>query len=141
MRSKNEKEALIKALTDGTVDCIASHHLPHEYDSKICEFEYAKPGMIGLETSYGVMGAVFGDQLTTEKWVELVSFNPRKILGMQMPIIQEGAFANVTIFDPQATYTFTADAIRSKSKNSAFIGKELRGKVIGIINNNQLKLN
>ncbi len=141
LRTISERDALKKAVLSGSVDCIASHHQPHEYDSKICEFEYAKPGMIGLETSYGVMGAVFGDQLATEKWVELVSINPRNIFGMQMPTIKEGAVANVTIFDPQATYVFTADAIRSKSKNSAFIGKELRGKVIGIINNNQLKLN
>ena len=141
LRTSSERDALKKAVLNGSVDCIASHHQPHEYDSKICEFEYAKPGMIGLETSYGVMGSVFGDQLPTEKWVELVSINPRKILGMQIPTIKEGAVANVTIFDPQATYVFTADAIRSKSKNSAFIGKELKGKVIGIINNNQLKLN
>ena len=141
LRTTTERDALKEAVLNGSVDCIASHHQPHEYDSKVCEFEYAKPGMIGLETSYGVMGAVFGDQLKAEKWVELVSINPRKILGMDVPTINIGAVANVTIFDPQATYTFTEADIRSKSKNSAFIGKELKGKVIGIINNNQLKLN
>lgn len=141
LRSVGERKSLKDAVLNGLVDCISSHHQPHEYDSKICEFEYAKPGMIGLESCYGAIGAVFGDQLTVEKWVELISINPRKILGLDLPSIKEGAIANVTMFDPEITYTFTEDAIKSKSKNSAFIGKELKGKVIGIINNKQLKLN
>lgn len=141
LRTAKEREALKTAVLNGSVDCITTHHEPHEYDSKICEFEYAKAGMIGLETCYGVMGAVFGEQLPVERWVELISINPRKVLGLNVPTVKEGEPANVTIFDPQATYTFTEDAIRSKSKNSAFTGRELKGKVIGIINNNQLKLN
>lgn len=141
LRETTARDALRAAVLNGSVDCISSHHQPHEYDSKVCEFEYAKAGMIGLETSYGVMGAVFGDALSPEKWVELVSVNPRKILDLEMPVIKEGALANVTMFVPEATYVFTKEAIRSKSTNSAFVGKELKGKVIGIFNNNQLKLN
>jgi dihydroorotase len=87
------------------------------------------------------MGAVFGDALSAERWVELASSNPRKLMKLSQPVIKEGEVANVTLFEPLATYVFTDDAIRSKSKNSAFVGKELKGKVIGIINNNQLKLN
>jgi dihydroorotase len=141
LRTKAEQTALKTAILNGLVDCITSHHQPHEYDSKVCEFEYAKAGMIGLETCYGAIGAVFGNDLSAEKWVELISINPRKLLGMSMPVIQEGEKANVTLFSPTATYTFDETMIRSKSNNSAFIGKELKGKVIGIINNNQLKLN
>ena len=141
VRTAVERDALREAVLNGGVDCITTHHEPHEYDSKICEFEYAKPGMIGLETCYGVMGAVFGEALSAERWVELVCNNPRKLMKLSQPVIQEGEAANVTLFEPLATYVFTEDAIRSKSKNSAFVGKELRGKVIGIINNNQLKLN
>lgn len=141
IRTAAERDALRQAVLNGSVDCITAHHEPHEYDSKICEFEYAKPGMIGLETCYGVMGAVFAGELTAERWVELVSSNPRRLMNIPQPVIKEGAVANVTIFNPSATYVFDEAAIRSKSKNSAFIGKELKGKVIGIINNNQLKLN
>ncbi len=141
LRTAVERNALREAVLNGGVDCITTHHEPHEYDSKICEFEYAKPGMIGLETCYGVMGAVFGDALSAERWVELASSNPRKLMQLSQPVIKEGETANVTMFEPLATYVFTEDAIRSKSKNSAFVGKELKGKVIGIINNNQLKLN
>ena len=141
LRTAVERDALRQAVLNGSVDCITTHHEPHEYDSKICEFEYAKPGMIGLESCYAVMGAVFGNELSAERWVELVSINPRKLLDIAMPSIKEGAAAHVTLFNPQATYVFETAAIRSKSKNSAFIGKQLKGKVIGIINNNQLKLN
>lgn len=141
LRSGIEQEQLRKAVLDGGVDCIASHHLPHEFDSKVCEFEYAKPGMIALETSYGVVGAALGDALLPERWVELVSINPRRIFGLHQPEIKEGAPANVTLFDPSATYTFNESNIRSRSRNTPFTGKELRGKVIGIIHNNLFTLN
>lgn len=141
IRTAAERDALRQAVLNGSVDCITAHHEPHEYDSKICEFEYAKPGMTGLESCYGVMGAVFAEALSAERWVELVSINPRRLMNIPQPVIKEGEVANVTIFNPLATYVFDEAAIRSKSKNSAFIGKELKGKVIGIINNNQLKLN
>ncbi len=141
LRSTSERDALKQAVLNGFVDCIATHHVPQEYDSKVCEFEYAKAGMIGLETCYGAVGAALGNDLTPVTWVELVSMNPRKIMGLQQPVIREGEKANVTIFNPSASFVFDETMIRSKSRNSAFIGKELKGKVIGIINNNKLQLN
>ncbi len=140
LRSPDEREALKKAVEDGTVDCIASHHLPHEYDSKVLEFEYAKYGMIGLETAFAaVKTAVPG--IKTERLIELMSVNPRKLFGLKEVLIQEGAAASLTLFDPVKKWICTAADIRSKSKNSAFIGKELTGKVIGIINNSNVILN
>lgn len=141
LRTAAERDALKQAVLNGSVDCITSHHRPHEYDSKVCEFQEAKPGMIGLETCYGATGAALGTQLTPEKWVELISINPRRITGLQVPTIKEGAAANVTIFDPEATYVFQETDIRSKSRNSAFIGKELKGKAVAVINNNQIQIN
>jgi dihydroorotase len=141
LRTVAERDALKQAVLNGAVDCIASHHLPHEYDSKICEFQEAKNGMIGLETCYGATAAALGHSLTPEKWVELISIQPRVITGMQVPTIKEGAPANVTIFDPSATYIFSENNIKSKSRNSAFIGKELKGKAVAVINNNQIQIN
>ncbi len=141
LRTAAEKELLKEAVVSGAVDCIATHHLPHEYDSKVCEFQEAKFGMIGLETCYGAVGAALGDVLTAQRWVELISINPRHIAGLQIPSIKEELPANVTIFDPAATYTFEEKDVRSKSRNSAFIGKALKGKAVAVINNNQIQIN
>jgi dihydroorotase len=139
LRSEADRQALLKAVADGTVDCIASHHLPQNWDNKVCEFEYAKEGMIGLETLFGVLGTAAS--LSIEKIVELLSAKPRKIFGLAASEIKEGAPANITLFNPETTYRFEESMIKSKSKNTPFIGKTLKGKVVGIINKGTLQLN
>lgn len=139
LRTKEEREALRYAVTDGTVDMIASHHLPHEFDSKVTEFEYAKYGMIGLETAYAVLQtAVPG--ISPERVAELFAVNPRKMFGLYAATIKEGSEAVLTLFDPSAKWMVTENSIRSKSKNSPFTGKELTGKPVGIINKGNIIL-
>lgn len=138
LRTPAHREALREAINKGLIDCIASHHLPQEWDSKTCEFEYAGNGMIGLETAFGVAGA---SGIGAAQWVILSSINPRKIFSLPGAYIEEGYAADLTLFNPGVTYVFQEQQIQSKSKNSPFIGKELTGKVIGIINGEKVFLN
>lgn len=141
LRNKENKDALLKGLVDGTVDCIASHHIPYNYDNKVCEFEYAKNGMIGLESLFGVVWSMVNGHWSIDKMVETLSVTPRKIFGLPVPIISEGSVADITLFNPNEEYVFEEIMIASKSKNSAFAGKQLKGKVIGVINKGQVVLN
>ena len=138
LRTRKDMMAIRNAVKEGKVDCIASHHMPEHWDDKTCEFEYAKNGMIGLETLFGVMNS-FSEN--TAQLIEQLSVTPRKIFGLAIPSIKEGETASLSLFDPSATYTFEESMIRSKSHNSPFIGKTLKGKVIGIINKGKAVIN
>ena len=140
LRSKADITALRNGIKDCTIDCISTHHMPQEYDSKVLEFEYAKNGMIGLETCYAVLKTIFPD-LPESKWVELLSLNPRKIFGLPQPSIKKGDEARLTLYSPFSTQTIDGSRFRSKSKNSAFIGKQLNGNIHGIICKDRIFLN
>lgn len=138
-RSEDDRNALRDAVADGTIDCLASHHFPHEYDSKVLEFEYAKPGMIALETSFALLRQSM-PQLSVEKLVQLLAVQPRQLLGLPSAGIAPGSEACLSFFDPEARVNCTPDFFRSKSKNSPFIGKTLKGKVLGILNKGKIYL-
>lgn len=138
LRTEENRRALLAAIHEGVIDCIASHHCPQEWDSKTCEFEYARYGMIGLETAFGVAGAV---GITAEEWVNLSCINPRRIFKLPDISIHEGQPADITLFHPDLKYQFEERQIRSKSKNSPFVGRELVGSVVGIINGEHVLLN
>lgn len=138
LRTTVDRAALRKALEEGAIDCIATHHLPHELDSKVVEFEYAKPGMIGLQTSFAAINSVVS--IHPEKWATLLSINPRRLFGLDPASVKEGTTACLTLFNPHQKWTLDAAAIKSRSCNSPFIGKELTGKPLGIINGNNILL-
>jgi dihydroorotase len=113
--------------------------MPHEYDSKEVEFEYAKFGMIGLETCYPALRTAM-PEISDEKWVQLLSIQPRKIFGLSQPVIEIGETAVLTCFINNSVSTIGPEFFRSRSGNSAFKGKELKGRVLGIINGDKLFL-
>ncbi len=138
LRESNDIKALKKGLKEGTIDCITSNHRPWHIEAKDLEFPYAEFGAIGLETTFGVVNPNVENNL--EGVIDALSLAPRSILGLEMPSVKKGNRANLTLFNPNKIFTFEEKDIRSKSKNSPFIGKELQGEIIGVINNNLMEL-
>jgi len=132
LRTRTDMMALREAVRNGLVDCIATHHLPQNWDSKTCEFEYAKNGMLGLQTGYAVVNtAVPG--LTTNRVVELFSLNARRIFNLPLVTVQQGAVAEFTLFAAAEEFVLLKKDIKSKSYNTPFIQVPLTGRVAGII--------
>jgi dihydroorotase len=138
LRTSADKHALQASLRTGEIDCIASHHAPYSWDEKVCEFEYAKNGMITLQTLYGTVNAIMND---TEALVKLFTENNRNIFNITKPTMEEGTKACLTIFEPNTEFIFEENMIVSKSKNSAFVGKMMKGKVVGVVNKGRMVLN
>ena len=134
LRTKSDRAYLQKAFVNGNIDCIASHHLPQLEDEKDCELAYAKPGMISLQTAYGMYNA---SALSVERMISMFTAQPRAIFNLPQPKFEEGSAACLTLFCPHEKYTFTEKDNKSSSKNTALFGIELTGKVVGILNNNQ----
>jgi dihydroorotase len=140
LRTAADRKALQEAVLDGTVDCIASHHIPHDTDNKIVEFEYAKNGMIGLQTAFAVVKTAIST-ITTQRLFQLFCTAPRQIFGLSQPSIVEGATASLTLFSEEATWEFTLSNNRSRSANSPFLSRTLTGKPLGIIAKGEVFLN
>ncbi len=138
LRTTDDLSAIKDALNNGMIDCIASHHIPLNWDDKTCEFENAHYGMIGLESTFGVLNSVSNN---LEKLINQLTINPRKLFGINLPEINIKSSACLTLFTPNEKYSFDKTFIKSKSNNNAFIGKELKGKVIAIINKGKLLVN
>jgi dihydroorotase len=140
LRNKNDISAFWKAIADDTVDVIVSDHNPQDEESKNLEFDLADFGIIGLETAFAAMNT-FNKKVKLEKLIEKISITPREILKLAIPSISEGAPANLTVFDPDIEWTFLAKDIKSKSKNTPYVGKNFKGKVIGVFHKNMHHIN
>ena len=141
LKNKSDQVHLIKGLKDGVIDVISSMHIPQDSESKNVEFDFAEFGMLGLETAYAMVKTALGEKIAEEIIVEKMAINPRKILQLDIPAMEQDAIANLTLFDNQEKWKFTASDIKSKSKNTPFVGHAFVGKVLGIVNHNQLHLN
>ncbi|MBD3366913.1 MAG: amidohydrolase family protein [Candidatus Eisenbacteria bacterium] len=131
LRSRTDVEAIREGLRDGTIDAIASDHAPHTHEDKEVEFDAAPPGMIGLETLLPVTltNLVDGGVLDLPAALALLTHRPAGILGLPHGTLAVGSEADVCIVDPTTSRTIEASWFRSKSKNSPWIGRKLRGTV------------
>lgn len=137
LRERVDMDALKAGLADGTIDFIASQHVPLDVEQKNLEFPYAEFGAIGLETAFAVANTSLSQMLSISEIISRFSIQPRRIFGIPVPEIKEGSPANLTIFDPGLKWTFSEKDIFSKSANTPFVGVEFVGKVIGVVNNGQ----
>ncbi len=138
LRTKDDIKALVAGLKDGTLDVICSDHTPEDIENKQCEFDHAAFGMINLQTSFAAANSSLNGKLTLNELIVKMTSAPREILNIDNPTLKEGEQANLTLFNPKATWSLQEEDIVSKSKNTPMIGKELTGKVYGVINNNQV---
>lgn len=136
LRSVEDREALLVALADGTVDAIATDHAPHAVHEKMVEFEKAAFGIIGLETALGLaITRLHREQrIPLTRIVELFSAGPARVVDLSdRGSLAGGSYADVTIFDPKKHWTFSAAKSRSKSHNTPFEGWPLTGTVVATI--------
>lgn len=134
LRSSADKDQLIKAINDGIIHAIASDHYPENIENKMCEFDHAAFGIESLEAFIGALGKALDGKVSWDKIIELIAINPRRILGIEIPVIEKGNWAELTFFNPEKEWILTKKDIQSKSTNTPFIGKQLKGKALGIFN-------
>ncbi|RKR13305.1 dihydroorotase [Maribacter vaceletii] len=133
LRTNKDCKALVKGVKDGIIDFVTSDHTPINIENKKVEFDNADYGTTGLESAFGSLNLLFG----LEKTIELLT-KGRERYGLETLKFKEGEKAFITLFNPEETFIFKREESVSTSKNSAFIGKELKGKAYGIIANNEV---
>lgn len=131
IRSAEDREALVMALADGTIDCIGTDHAPHAPQEKEVPIEDASSGSVGLETAFAALhtGLVLTGELTLARLVEAMSGAPCRVLGLSEPRLAKGAPADFCVADLAEAWEVTPAALRGKSRNCAFLGEKLTGRV------------
>jgi len=135
LRTETERQALIAGVLDGTIDVITSDHNPIDIENKKLEFDLAKDGTVGFESAFGALQTILPLDVIVAKLTA-----GKKIFGIAETSVTEGAVASFSLFNPHAKWVFTKKDILSKSKNSAFLGQEMKGIAYGIYNNGKLVL-
>lgn len=134
LRPETDRLALLQAVRDGVIDVLATDHTPHTWFEKTRDFGSAPFGMTGLETALCALheGLIAPGHLTWETLVERFSAAPRRLLGLPVPVIQEGSAVNAVLFDPAREITFTPDSLKSRSHNTPFLNRTLKGSIVWV---------
>lgn len=136
LRTQADVDALVEGLKDGTIDIINADHNPENIEHKDVEFDFAAYGMIGFEVAFAALNTHVAPKIGLDKLITILTENPRKLFSRELPQLEEGAKANLTLFNPSEKFTFEKENIRSKSKNTPYIGTEFTGKVIATVMGN-----
>lgn len=130
LRELPDVEAVQEGLADGTLDALATDHAPHSVEEKQVEYDQAAFGMVGLETAFPLYyKQVLEGRVRLERMIEAMTIRPAEILGVRRGTLKVGSIADVTIFDPKATYRIDKTTFRSKSQNTPFHGWDVIGRV------------
>jgi dihydroorotase len=132
LRSEEDREAVVEALADGTLDCVASAHAPQTRSSKDQTFEHASSGMISLETAFPLsLELVRAKRLSPLRLVELLSLGPARVLSLedQVGSLREGRHGDFVLFDPKASFVLDPASTRSAARNSPFFGRKMQGMI------------
>lgn len=138
LRTENDRKALLDAVKSGLIDAVVSNHRPKDTEETDVEFDHASFGNITLQTVFSSL-LMKGD-LSLQEIIEILAHRNRITLGLNDKRFDLAQIADLTLFNPEKKWTFDKESALSKSKNSPFWGKELRGKVVGIINNGKLAI-
>ncbi|MEX6507900.1 dihydroorotase [Jiella sp. M17.18] len=134
LRREDDRQAMIAALADGTIDIIVSSHDPHDADEKRRPFAEAETGAIGLETLLpAALRLYHSDAVGLSRIVETLTIGPSRLLGLDRGTLKPGAAADMILVDLDAPHVFSEDAIRSRSKNTAFENARFQGRVLRTI--------
>ncbi|MDF1695582.1 MAG: dihydroorotase [Saprospiraceae bacterium] len=134
LRDKTDQKSLRKGVTDDTIDYISSNHYPLEVEKKHLEFPYASHGAIGLETCFAALNSKKSKDLDLDTIVHKISIGPRLAMRMQVPTLEKGVHAKITVFDPNQEWQYTNTSVQSLSRNSPYIDAHLRGKIVATFN-------
>ena len=135
LRTDDDVEALIEGLVDGTIDCIATDHAPHNPNEKMLEFDRAPFGITGLETALGVSltRLVHTGKIDLKRLIELLTINAARIINKPLGTLGVGAEGDVTLFSTDAEWVYDVNQTKSKSRNCPFHGMKLKGQVAGTV--------
>ena len=138
-RLEEDRKALVEGVLDGTIDVVVSDHNPHDEECKKLEFDLADFGSANQQPFYSIASGALGKGF--DEIIQRITTKPRNILGLEVPQIEEGAEACLTLFSPTASWTLNSKTNQSKSVASPAFNQAMNGKIIGIINKGELRLN
>lgn len=134
LRTQTDRAALIEGLQSGIISAITSNHQPETIENKRCEFDLAAFGAAGIEAFFGALWQSLHSALSLEQLILLIAHQPRKILGLDVPVISANSYAELTLFDPDCHWELNKADLNSKAANYPYLNRPLKGKPLGIVN-------